>query len=104
LAIIDFIGFAIVEDGGLSLLEEGFNFNGCFKRELFVISVVVVVVVRLGNCETDLVFLLRLPFGVGNVFIALEEFEWVVLLRRTVAADDVVLLDVEDDDELVIKR
>jgi hypothetical protein len=108
LVIIDFIGFIIVDEGGFNLLEEGITFDGCFKRELFVIVVVVVVVViRFGNCETVLLFLLRLPFGVDGVFVALDGFVrlvLVLLLRRTVAAEDVVLLDDDDDDELVIKR
>jgi hypothetical protein len=106
LVIIDFIGFIIVDEGGFNLLEEGITFDGCFKRELFVI-VVVVVVIRFGNCEIVLLFLLRLPFGVDGVFVALDGFVrlvLVLLLRRTVAAEDVVLLDDDDDDELVIKR
>lgn len=101
LAIIGFVGFTAVVEGGLSLLGELLTFDGCFKRELFVIGVVGA---RLGNCETDLLFLLRLPFGIDGAFVVFEGFKRVLLLRRTVAAEDVVLLVVDDDDELLIKR
>ena len=100
LPIIDLMGLPNAEEGGLSLLEGEVNFNGCFKRELLF------VIVRFGNCDTDLLFLLKLPFGVGDNGVVVEEFECVVvvlLLSRTVAAEEFVLLDVEDD-ELSIKR
>jgi hypothetical protein len=54
LAIIDFTGLVIVEEGGFSLLEGETTFDGCFKRETFEI----VVVVRFGSCETDLLLFL----------------------------------------------
>jgi hypothetical protein len=103
-AIIDFIGLVIVEEEGFSLLEDGTIFDGCFKRETFVI-VDGVVIVRFGSCETDLLaFLLRLPFVDGGTFVVLEIIGRVGLvlpLRRTVEAEDVVLL--ADDDELLFK-
>jgi hypothetical protein len=100
LAIIDFTGLVIVEEGGFSLLEGETTFDGCFKRETFEI----VVVVRFGSCEIDLLlFLLQLPLVIGGVFVAFEGIGRVILvllLRRTVEADDDVLVD----DELLFKR
>jgi len=93
----------IVEEGGFSLLEDESTFDGCFKRETFGIVVVVVVVVRFGSCEIDLLLvLLWLPLVVGGVFIALEGIGQVILvllLKRTVEADDELV-----DDELLFKR
>jgi hypothetical protein len=106
LAIIGFIDFEMVEEGGFSLLGGETILDGCFKRETFefVVVVVVVVVVRFGNCEIDLLlFLMRLPFGIGGVFGMVEEVGrvgLVLLLRRTVEADDAVSVD----DELLFKR
>ncbi len=54
LAIIDFTGLVIVEEGGFSLLEDETTFDGCFKRETFGI----VVVVRFGSCEIKLLLFL----------------------------------------------
>jgi hypothetical protein len=101
LAIIDFIGFVFVEEGDLSLLDDDETIlDGCFKRETFVF----VVVVRFGSCEIDLLlFFVGLRFVVEGIFVTLEEVGRIVLLlllRRTVEADDVVLVD----DELLIKR
>jgi hypothetical protein len=100
LAIIDFIGFVIVEEGDFSLLDDDETIlDGCFKRETFVF-----VVVRFGSCEIDLLlFFVGLRFVVEGILVTLEEvgrFVLLLLLRRTVEADDVVLVD----DELLIKR
>jgi hypothetical protein len=104
LAIIDFIGFEIAEEGGFSLLVVCTTLDGCFRRETFVI--VGVVVVRFGSCETVLLlFFVRLLFVVGGVFVTLDETGsgiLLLLLRRTVEADDAVLFD--ELDELLIKR
>ena len=60
--------------------------------------------VRLGSCEIVLLlFFVRLPFVVGGFFVRFEivgRDVVLLLLRRTVEADDAVLLD----DELLIKR
>jgi hypothetical protein len=70
LAIIDFIGFEIVREGGFSLLVDGTTFDGCFRRETFV----TVVIVRFGNCEIVLLlFFVRLLFVVDGVFATFEE-------------------------------
>ena len=96
LVIVAFDGFLIVDEGGFSLLEVGTFFNGCFKRDAFVIVVLRLLLrVRFGSCETDLLlFFARLPLR------AFELAEVVFWLIRTVEADDAVLLD----DELLIKR
>jgi hypothetical protein len=60
----------IVDEGGLSLLEDGTIFDGCFKREAFIVGVVIV---RLGSCETLLLLVfVRLPFVVGGFFVTFE--------------------------------
>ena len=105
LAIIDFKGLLSVDEGGFSLLAAGEAFFvGCFKRETLV-SDGVVAIVRFGSWETDLLLLLllleRLPFVGGDVFGEVGEVKGVLLLRRTVDADDAELLD---DELLLIKQ